>query len=158
MEIRRSALISRSATSTFDLIEGAEHYPEFLPWCAGAVILARDDAMVMARLTVSYHRLSFELTTRNPKRRPEWMGIRLEHGPFKRFEGEWHLAALTPEACKIELRLRYEFERALIGRIAGGVFDGIADTLVDAFARRAERERPLGAPLVNPLFAAGNSS
>lgn len=138
MEIRRSALIGRPAPSTFDLIEAAEHYPSFLPWCANAVILARDDSVVSARLTVNFHGLRFDLTTRNPKRRPHWMAIHLERGPFRRFEGEWQLVELAPEACKIEFTLRYEFDSVLVGRIAAGVFDGIADTLVDAFARRAE--------------------
>ena len=139
MEIRRSALISRSATSTFDLIEAAEHYPAFLPWCAGAVILERDSSVVAARISIVYHGVSFDLTTRNPKRRPDWMGIQLERGPFRRFEGEWQLRAISPEACKIELAMRYEFDRALVGRLAGRVFDGIADMLVDAFARRSEQ-------------------
>ena len=138
MEIRRSALIESSATCTFDLIEAAEHYPAFLPWCANAVILARDETMVAARLTVDYHGLRFDLTTRNPKTRPSWMAIHLDEGPFRRFEGEWRLAELTADACRIEFMLRYEFDSALVGRLAGGVFDGIATTLVDAFARRAE--------------------
>ena len=137
MEIRRSALIGLPAERTFDLIEGAEHYPEFLPWCSSAVILARDETMVAARITVSYHGVRFDLTTRNPKRRPEWLAIRMEKGPFRRFEGEWDLKRLGSHACKIELAMRYEFDNAL-GRIAGRVFDGIADTIVDAFARRAE--------------------
>jgi len=140
LEIRRSALIGHSAPGTFDLIEAAEHYPAFLPWCAGAVILARDSAMVSARISIAYRGLAFDLTTRNPKRRPEWMAIHLEKGPFRRFEGEWHVASLSEQACKIELALRYEFDSALVGRLARGVFDGIADTLVDAFARRAESE------------------
>jgi ribosome-associated toxin RatA of RatAB toxin-antitoxin module len=67
------------------------------------------------------------------------MAIRMEKGPFRRFEGEWQITALGTEACKIELLLRYEFDNAL-GRLAGRVFDGIADTIVDAFARRAERQ------------------
>src|SRR5205814_840935 len=54
VEIHRSALVGRSAERTFDLIEAAEHYPAFLPWCVGAVILARDDGLVVARLTVNY--------------------------------------------------------------------------------------------------------
>src|SRR5689334_17608973 len=37
VEIRRSALIGLPAERTFDLIEAAEHYPEFLPWCSSAV-------------------------------------------------------------------------------------------------------------------------
>ena len=137
VEVRRSALIASSATSTFDLIEAAEHYPSFLPWCASAVILARDDSVVSARLTINYHGLRFDLTTRNPKRAPHWMAIHLERGPFRRFEGEWRVAELAANACKIEFTLRYEFDHAFVGRLTGGVFDGIANTMVDAFAQRA---------------------
>ena len=107
VEIRRSALIGRPAASTFDLIEAAEHYPDFLPWCTDAVILARDVNVVVARLTLNYHGLHFDLTTRNLKRRPHSMAIRLERGPFRRFEGEWQVVALSAEACKIEFTLRY---------------------------------------------------
>lgn len=138
MEIRRSALIGHSAESTFDLIEAAEHYPEFLPWCASATILARDEAIVAARLAVDYRGLRFGLTTRNPKQRPHWMAIRLEEGPFRRFEGEWRVTELGPEACKIEFTLRYEFDSTLVGKFADGVFGRIADTMIDAFAHRAE--------------------
>lgn len=152
MEIRRSALIGHSAASTFDLIEAAEHYPAFLPWCTNAVILARDDSVVAARITINYHGLHFDLTTRNPKRRPHWMGIHLERGPFRRFEGQWQVVELAAEACKIEFTLRYQFDNALVGRLAGGVFDGIANTLVDAFAHRAEH------PLARQERSAGQHS
>ncbi len=146
VEIRRSALIGRSAAHTFDLIEAAEHYPSFLPWCADAVILARDDRFVAARIKVNYRGLKFDLTTRNPKERPRWMAIHLAEGPFRRFEGEWRVDALADEACRIEFLLRYEFDSALVGRLAGGVFEGIANTLVDAFARRAGEARPPNEP------------
>jgi ribosome-associated toxin RatA of RatAB toxin-antitoxin module len=138
VEIRRSALIGHPAASTFDLIEAAEHYPEFLPWCANAVILERDDNIVAARLTVDYRGLRFDMTTRNPKRRPHWMAVRLERGPFRRFEGDWRLLELGPDACKIEFALRYEFDSALVGKLADSVFERIADTMIDAFAARAE--------------------
>ena len=137
MEVRRSALIGYPAASTFDLIEEAEHYPEFLPWCAGATILARDDTVVAARLNVDYRGLRFDLTTRNPKRRPHWLAVRMEQGPFRRFEGEWHVRELGSEACRIEFELHYQFDSALAGKLADTVFGRIADTLVDAFARRA---------------------
>ena len=142
MEIRRSALIERSAATTFDVIEAAEHYPQFLPWCANAQILARDQTVVAARISVNYHGVRFDFTTRNPKRRPTWLAVRLEEGPFQRFEGEWHLTELAADACKIEFTLHYELASTLLGRVAGSVFDGIANTLVDAFARRAQQEPP----------------
>jgi ribosome-associated toxin RatA of RatAB toxin-antitoxin module len=139
LDIRRTALIGHSAASTFDLIEAAEHYPEFLPWCASATILERDESVVAARLTVDYRGLKFGLTTRNPKQRPHWMAIRMQDGPFRRFEGEWRLVELGSDACKIEFTLRYEFDNRLVGKLADTVFERIADTMIDAFANRADQ-------------------
>jgi ribosome-associated toxin RatA of RatAB toxin-antitoxin module len=137
MIVRKSALVEHSAENMFDLIEAAEDYPAFLPWCASANILSRDDAIVAAEITVDFHGVRFQLTTRNPKRRPEFMAIVLERGPFRKFEGEWRLTPLAPSACKIEFGLQYEFDSALMSRIAGTVFDRITNTLVDAYVARA---------------------
>ena len=138
MEVRKSALVAHSAEDMFDLIEAAEQYPRFLPWCAGATILARDDSVVAARITVDWHGVRFAMTTRNPKRRPGWMAIVLEEGPFRRFEGEWNLTPLARSACKVEFALHYEFDHALTRSLAGRVFDRIAGTFVDAFVARAD--------------------
>jgi ribosome-associated toxin RatA of RatAB toxin-antitoxin module len=142
MDIRKSALIARPDSAMFDLIEAAERYPEFMPWCAGATILERDESLVVARIRVDYRGARFDFTTRNPKRRPGWMAIALVDGPFERFEGEWRLAPIGADACRIEFDLRYAFASALLGRLASPVFDAIADTMVDAFARRAETLPP----------------
>ena len=137
MIVRKSALVDHSAEQMFDLIEAAEDYPAFLPWCAGASILYRDETNVAAEIKVDFHGLRFALTTRNPKRRPDYMAIVLERGPFRKFEGEWRLTPLAPSACKIEFGLQYEFDSPLMGRMAGTVFDRITNTLVDAFVARA---------------------
>ena len=86
--------------------------------------------------------MRFELVTRNPKRRPNWLAIRLEHGPFRRFEGEWQLTELGTQACRAELALHYEFGSTLLEKAAGRVFNGIANTMVGAFARRADQALP----------------
>ena len=129
MIVRRSALVDRSAEHLFDLIEAAEHYPQFLPWCTGATIVSRDDELVSADLRVRW--------AGNPKRRPEYMAIHLEHGPFRRFEGEWRLGALGTDACKVAFTLDYEFDSAWVTRAAGPVFDRMANSMVDAFVQRA---------------------
>ena len=67
------------------------------------------------------------------------MAIRLEHGPFRRFEGEWRVTELAADACRIDFDLRYEFGRGLVGLLARPVFNDIANTLVGAFAQRAEQ-------------------
>jgi ribosome-associated toxin RatA of RatAB toxin-antitoxin module len=149
MIVRRSALVLRSATHLFDVIEAAEHYPRFLPWCVGAAIVSRDDNLVSADLRVQWGGLNFEMRTRNPKRRPEHMAIHLERGPFRRFEGEWRLASLTADACRVEFMLDYEFDSSLMTRVAGPVFNRIADTLVDAFVQHAQA-LPQAAPAPVP--------
>jgi ribosome-associated toxin RatA of RatAB toxin-antitoxin module len=78
------------------------------------------------------------------------MAIHLERGPFRHFGGEWRLIELAPEACKIEFTLRYEFDNALVGKLAGSVFDRIADTMIDAFAHRAEHALPRPGPGADP--------
>jgi len=139
MEARRTVLVAHAAERMFDLIEAAEFYPAFLPWCASATVLQRDDAVVVARLQVAYMGAKFEFTTRNPKRRPEFMAIGLEEGPFQRFEGTWNLKPLASWGCRIEFALSYDFANTVMGSLASPVFHRIADTLVDAFIQRADR-------------------
>ena len=138
-EIRKSARVAFPIEDVFDLIEAAEHYPEFLPWCATAKVLSRDDNEVSARIAVGYGGVQFDFVTRNPIRRPEFMAIHLEKGPFRQFEGEWRLSRLAGNTCEIKFALRYEFENAVMATLAGPVFERIANTLVDAFVRRADQ-------------------
>ncbi len=142
MQVRKQLLVVHPAAAMFDIIEGAEHYPAFLPWCSGTTIFSRDEREVRALIKVNYHGVHFEFTTRNPKRRPEWMGVTLEHGPFRRFEGEWLLTPLGEAGCRIEFRLDYQFASTLMTRLAGPVFERIADTLVDALVAHADRTVP----------------
>lgn len=135
--VRRSALVPQAAERVFDLIEAAEHYPRFLPWCAGATIIERSDAVVSADIRVAWRGLHFEIRTRNPKRRPEHMAIHLERGPFSRFEGLWTLTPLAPDACKVAFALDYAFDSSLVTQASGPMFDRITGTLVDAFVQRA---------------------
>jgi ribosome-associated toxin RatA of RatAB toxin-antitoxin module len=66
--------------------------------------------------------------------------MKLVSGPFRSLEGSWRFTALSEKACKVELNLRYEFASALLGKVVGAVFDEIANSLVDAFARRADQQ------------------
>jgi ribosome-associated toxin RatA of RatAB toxin-antitoxin module len=138
MEVRKSMLVGYSAENMFDLIEAVEHYPAFLPWCAAAAVVARDPSVVIAKVSVDYHGLRLSFTTRNPKRRPEYMAITLERGPFRRFEGNWRLTPLAAAACKVEFALTYEFDGGVVRTLAAPVFGRITDTLIDAFVARAD--------------------
>jgi ribosome-associated toxin RatA of RatAB toxin-antitoxin module/CRP-like cAMP-binding protein len=153
MLVRRSLLMPYPAESMFDLIEQAEHYPQFIPWCTDAVILERTEELVAARISMRVAGLTLSLQTRNPKRRPEWLALRMVQGPLRRFEGEWHLTPLNAQACRIEFTLTYEFADRIIERVAGPVFARMADTMVDAYVARAERILTVPAAAAAPAAA-----
>jgi ribosome-associated toxin RatA of RatAB toxin-antitoxin module len=139
MHVRRSALVAHSAERIFGVIEAAEHYPDFLPWCARATIIERSDEVVAACIEVAWHGVRFGFVTRNPKRAPTWMAIGLEEGPFRRFSGQWNLRPLANAGCRVDFSLDYEFDSRTLGTLAAPVFDRAANTLVDAFVARADR-------------------
>lgn len=146
MEVRRSALVGHPAEQMFDLIEAAEHYPAFLPWCASAQIIERTEEVVAARIEVAWRGARFGFVTRNAKRRPQWMGIALQEGPFRRFEGHWQITPLSNWGCRVEFVLGYDFSVSLVGSLAGLVFDPLASTLMDAFVQRADQVALLAPP------------
>ncbi len=137
MIVRRTALVTQPASHLFDVIEAAEHYPRFLPWCVGATIVHRDESSVSAEIAIRLGGVGFTMRTRNAKARPEWMTIRLERGPFRRFDGEWRLTPLSDNGCKVAFSLDYELDRGLVTRLAGPLLERAADSMVDAFVKRA---------------------
>jgi ribosome-associated toxin RatA of RatAB toxin-antitoxin module len=146
MDVRKTVLVGHSAERMFDLIEACEHYPDFLPWCSSARVVARDDDTVVADITINYHGVHFDFRTRNPKKRPTWMAIHLERGPFRRFEGVWGLTPLAADGCRIDFGLHYDIDSTAIARIARPVLDRMANTLVDRFVARADQLGAAGAP------------
>ena len=62
----------------------------------------------------------------------------LMDGPFRHLHGRWAFTPLRDDACKVSLELDFEFSGALIDRAFGPVFNQVANTLVDAFCKRAD--------------------
>ena len=135
--ISRSAIVEHSATEVYALVEDIESYPRFLPWCAEAKVLEKDP-FVKARITAAVKGLRQAFTTRNENRPGEAIDMRLVEGPFKRFEAAWRFVPLAEQACRIEFTLQYEFASRALALLLDPLFDRIADTMVDAFARRAD--------------------
>ncbi len=138
MEIRRTVLLPYSVEDMFDLIERAEVYPQFLPWCTAATILERSDDWVAARLEFSYLKLRFGFQTRNPKRRPDCLQVRLVEGPFRHFHGDWAFTRLGDRGCRVEFSLSYEIADGVFDRLATPAVEAVSRAMVDAFVKRAE--------------------
>lgn len=135
----------------YDLVVDVARYPEFLPWCSQAEVLAQEPLGMTARLGIGYAGLAQSFTTRNTHADAESVSLALVDGPFSSLSGQWRFDAIgarqqhqanaavpMPRACRISLTLAYEFSNSALDALVGPVFDGIANSLVDAFVKRAE--------------------
>jgi ribosome-associated toxin RatA of RatAB toxin-antitoxin module len=136
--VRKSVLVPFSADAMFELVDRVELYPEFLPWCGGATLIAASDVGKTARIDIDFHGVRAHFTTDNVNRAGESIVVTLRDGPFRHLHGEWRFRALAPDACKVEFELAYEFTTHVLEKVVGPVFSHIANTFVDAFVRRAE--------------------
>ena len=50
-EVRRSALLPYPPDAIYGLVADFERYPDFLPWCSGARLVARAASEVTAELS-----------------------------------------------------------------------------------------------------------
>ena len=132
----RSAIVEHSAQQMFSLVDDIESYPRFLPWCTAAKVEERTADAVRATLTVGMKGMRHSFTTQNHLRPGEAMQMRLLKGPFRQFAGEWRFKPLSAQACTVELSLEYEMAGPF-AKLLEPLFDRIADTMVDAFTRRA---------------------
>ncbi len=135
--IHRSALVPFSAASMYDLVADVRAYPQFLPWCRSATVDRAAEYEMEATLVIAKGPLRKSFTTVNrmePKRR---IDIRLVEGPFRRLDGCWQFQDLDADGARVSLELHFEISGALLRRTLGPVFGEIANTMVDAFCRRA---------------------
>lgn len=134
--IARSAIVEHSAMEMYALVDDIETYPRFLPWCV-AVNVVPQDGKKRATLTAGMRGLRQSFTTLNTNLPGQSIDMHLVDGPFKQFSAAWHFTALGEHACQIDFSLRYQFAHKALGRVLEPLFDHIADTMVDAFTRRA---------------------
>lgn len=137
-QITKTVLVEHSQEEMFGLVDAVERYPEFLPWCGGSSVSHCDDMTTRATIHINYRGIRQSFTTENTKSRPETMWVKLIEGPFRTLDGEWRFLSLEGGGCKIVFRLHYEFSSRILEKLVGTVFHYIANTMVDAFVKRAE--------------------
>jgi ribosome-associated toxin RatA of RatAB toxin-antitoxin module len=138
-EVIKTVIVPHTPARMFALVDDVERYPEFLPWCTAGEVSLRDDNVTRATLRIGYRGVRQSFSTENTKEAPHAMTMRLLEGPFRALDGQWRFVDLGGKGCKIEFRLTYEFSSRALAALVGPVFSHIANTLVEAFVKRADR-------------------
>ncbi len=135
--VHRSALVPYTAAEMFALVNDIESYPQFLPWCRSTRVFSRSEDEVRASIELAKGRVHKSFTTLNRLQQDKMIEIRLVEGPFRHLDGFWRFQALQNHGCKVSLDMDFEFAGTLMSLAIGPVFSQIANSLVDAFCKRA---------------------
>lgn len=138
-KITRSAIVSHTPEQMFDLVNGFERYPEFLPWCGAARVIEATDTIIVGELYIQKGSIRRSFITKNTLTPPARIDLSLVEGPFKSLRGYWLFDAVGSEACRVCLDLEFDFSGRLISIAFGPIFSQIAGSLVNAFCDRADQ-------------------
>lgn len=136
--IKRSALVNYSATEMYELVNDVGSYSKFLPWCRSSAVLSESDTEMRASVEIAKGVLNKTFTTQNTLTKNSRIDMALVEGPFTQLRGFWLFEPLKTEgACRVNLELEFEFDSAMMSLAAKPIFTQIANSLVDAFCKRA---------------------
>ncbi|WP_375321115.1 SRPBCC family protein [Aliivibrio logei] len=138
-QVSRSALVPFSAKQMYDLVNDVASYPRFLPGCSGSKIIEQTEGAMVASVDVAKAGIKKTFTTKNTLVDSQVIGMNLVDGPFKSLTGGWHFIALDETACKVELKLEFEFSNALVAMAFGKVFQELTNNMVNSFTQRAKQ-------------------
>lgn len=138
-QVSRSALVPFSAKQMYDLVNDVASYPQFLPGCSGSKVIEETESSMVASVDVAKAGIKKTFTTKNTLIDAQLIGMNLVDGPFKSLTGGWHFTALDETACKVELKLDFEFTNALVAMAFGKVFQELTNNMVNSFTQRAKQ-------------------
>ncbi|MDO4435173.1 MAG: type II toxin-antitoxin system RatA family toxin [Cardiobacteriaceae bacterium] len=141
-QIHRVKKLPYTCQQMFDLVADVDRYAEFLPWCQQGRLLERGEGYLIGQITVQKGAFVQQFTTKNTFTYPTQMEMRLMQGVFKKLYARWDFKALWVEGKEVGCEVGYfmDFEvPLLLSPILGGLMSHIAQTMVEAFSKRAEQ-------------------
>lgn len=139
-EIRR---MPYSVAEMYALIADVSAYPEFLPWCSGARIRARNpqpdgSEVLEADLVISFkvfrERFGSRVTLRPGESK---IDVAYLDGPFRYLNNHWRFKPVSDSACEVDFFVDFEFRSKTLQAIIGVVFHEAMRRIVRAFEERA---------------------
>ena len=121
----------------FDLLLDIEQYPQFVPGYVSAQVLECGPDWLRAHQEVGLGRMRERFHSTARYRRPEWIEIRAEEGPFRSMWTQWQLEALEPFRPRVDLKLDWQLRSRAAGVLARPWLAQLRRRMLDAFLRRA---------------------
>ncbi len=136
--INKTAILPHSCAEVYGVVTDIKSYSEFLPWCSSVDVHVDEPEVAEATLHIAKGKLNIAFTTHNEMIVNKQVKLRLLKGPFKRMSGLWTFTQLNEDACKITLKMEFEFSSKILAMALGMVFNQIANSMLEAFCKRTK--------------------
>ena len=137
-DVKKVKVVPYSPAQMYALVNDIKSYPQFVPWCQRSELLIENEDELHARLHFSGGGFEKSFTTCNRLQKDKMIELRLIDGPFRHLEGFWRFDEHEDGGCQVVLDLEFEFSNKLLSLAFGPFFHQVANSLVDAFSKRAE--------------------
>ncbi len=134
--IHHELIVPYSAAQMYALVNNVSDYVQFLPYCKSSQVLSQTADEIRATLILAGGGFQKSFSTCNRLQPDKMIEIKLLEGPFRQLEGFWRFETLA-QGSKVSLDLEFEIAGKLLALAFGPVFNQVANTLVDAFCKRA---------------------
>lgn len=140
----QSKILPYPAHAIYELVMDIEKYPEFLPWCKQAKIVAKiSEANLQADLLVNFKNF-FEKYRSDVQHGQAadgsyFVDVVAIEGPFKKLVNQWRIDELEPQKCQVDFFVDFEFNSFFLTKVIGPIFERAAVKMMTAFEERAKQ-------------------
>lgn len=127
-----------SPEELYTLVMDIESYPKFLPWCVGARILSRDEAMVVADLIIRFKAFREKFTSEVTFEPNRFVRVHLVEGPFTHLENYWEFRPHPEGGTEIHFSVDFAFRSKILEKLIGVMFERAVEKMVSSFEARAD--------------------
>lgn len=128
-----------SVNQMFDLVNDIDSYSQFVPDCASAGVLQKQDNLIKAFIEVEKLGFKKKFITLNRLTEPSSIEMGLIDGPFNQLVGNWTFTAISENECKISFDLTFQFKNKLLDITFTPLFKELMGNMVKAFSQRAKQ-------------------
>lgn len=129
-----------AAEEFFALVADVEAYPEFLPWCRDARILARRENLLRVAQLFGVGPFVLRFTTEAMLNPPFAIALRSSDPAFEKFRIDWRFAG-EAGGCRVRCDVELAFRDAAQNLAARLGARAMTAAIVEAFARRLTTQR-----------------
>ncbi|MCC8369420.1 MAG: ubiquinone-binding protein [Rickettsia endosymbiont of Oxypoda opaca] len=133
-------ILPYSPAELFYLVLDIEAYPKFLPWCAAAKIISKNNEQIIAELVLQVKGFSEKyqssITCKILDGERYLINVEAISGPFKYLKNIWQFSP-DVKGSLVEFNIDFKMQSSILDKLIGGYFVKATEKMINAFEKRA---------------------